>query len=87
MVLQSYKTLLVSQKDYINKGKVMKFDPSIPFIWFLSDFPDTKKLEIVQQSSRLAVTMKLSGMVDLKGAENALPLWHEMNLRGRKNLN
>ena len=52
MVLQSYKTLLVSQKDYINKGKVMKFDPSIPFIWFLSDFPDTKKLELC---SRIAV--------------------------------
>ena len=50
MLLQSYKTLLVSQKDYINKRKVMKFDPSIPFIWFLSDFPDTKNLEIVQQN-------------------------------------
>ena len=50
MVLQSYKTMLVSQNDYIDKGKVMKFDPSIPFIWFLSDFPDTKKLEIVQQN-------------------------------------
>ena len=73
MVLQSYKTMLVSQNDYIDKGKVMKFDPSIPFIWFLSDFSDTKKLEIVQQSSRLAVKMKLSGMVDLKGAGNAPP--------------
>ena len=50
MVLQSYKTMLVSQNDYIDKGKVMKFDPSIPFIWLLSDFPDTKKLEIVQQN-------------------------------------
>ena len=50
MVLQSYKTMLVSQNDYIDKGKVMKFDPSIPFIWFLSDFPDTKKLEIMQQN-------------------------------------
>ena len=50
MVLQSYKTMLVSQNDYIDKGKVMKFDSSIPFIWLLSDFPDTKKLEIVQQN-------------------------------------
>ena len=50
MVLQSYKTMLVSQNDYIDKGNVMKFDPSIPFIWFLSDFPDTKKLGIVQQN-------------------------------------
>ena len=46
----------------------------------LSDFLNTKKLGIVQQSSRLAVLMKLSGMVDLKGQK--MPPWLRMYLKG-----